>query len=225
MGLGTETVWGRLVDRLSGPGGLYSLGIAVFLVCGVGLQVTVAFLQDGAAMQRGLAAAAEHLVGNPSALAISLAMLIFCWSGEEYRRAWKNGPQTALSFRCRGDLISGVGALVLAVGLFLTGEVLLAVMSGTLHVFGKIGSAASLSSRQVLGLSPAAFRVIVLVSRGPAICLFLVSLVNAPSSVELLWTLPLLGTYALWIWADLLLVRADRAATSKPQGRGPTTPA
>ncbi|MFO1106513.1 MAG: hypothetical protein U1E34_10460 [Amaricoccus sp.] len=200
----------RIRARMAGPGGLYNIGNAIGLFGGLALAVLGAQASEGASLSGGLRAGYEHLAGSWAALSISLAMLIFFWSGELYHRAWAGGAPPDLRLNRRGDLLSGYGALALGLGLLLFGEPLLAATAGLLHAFGKFGSALHGPSA---GGWRDPYRVAVLVSRGPALALALAALVAAlalPEGVPLAAIAApalLILCYLIWARADLMLLR------------------
>jgi hypothetical protein len=67
---------------------------------------------------------------------MTVAAAIFLWGGEEYHRALADPFRTDARRKRRGDLVSGVGALVLGGGLCLLGTPALALTSGLLHAAG-----------------------------------------------------------------------------------------
>ncbi len=209
MATSTIAIPRALAGRLRGPGGLYNLGNALGLLSGLSLHVVATLGQGGPDLQQGLAAVADYLAGSASAVALTLAMLIFFWSGEHYHRAWDRGFPPDPVLNRSGDLSSGLGALVLGLGLFLMGDPLLAATAGLLHAFGKFGSALPHAVQHTLHLTPRACRRIVVVSRIPAVVLVVLSLEQAASAEAAFGALSLLGCYALWLWADLILLRAD----------------
>jgi hypothetical protein len=196
-----------LRDRLRGPGGYYNMGNALGLIVGVTLQIGVS---DTAAGALG-----DFLAGSGSAVALTLANLVFVLSGEAYHRAWSDGAPPDARLNRLGDTLSGVGAIGLGVGLLMLGHPLLALFSGLLHAFGKFGSALHGDSPIAFMPQdcPSLFRVAVLASRFPAImaAVFgLLALVSQPAlpAPELIATLTLLVSYLLWTKADLMLFDA-----------------
>ena len=177
--------WSALSHRLAGPGGYYNIGNAIGLVGGIALSVAAAGGDAGPSLRTVAHAAFDYLAGSTSALSVSVAMLIFFWSGEAYHRAWAGGfPPDARSNR-RGDLLSGYGAIALALGLFLLGQPLLAATAGLLHAFGKFGSARqhpAATGRKRRWPDP--YRTAVLLSRGPAIVLVVIALAEAFSATR-----------------------------------------
>jgi hypothetical protein len=197
-----------LVARLSGPGGLYNIGNVFGLASGIGLALAAAPGRASGAV------IADYLAGSVSAVAITVAMLIFLASGEAYHRAWAHGAPPDAGLTRLGDRLSGWGALALFVGLFLVGEMVLALASGLLHAAGKFGSGLDHPAiAAVKGRRPDPFRVAVLVSRVPAMLLLGLALGRAaldpaPAAAELIAPASLLFCYLLWARADLLLFRS-----------------
>jgi hypothetical protein len=187
--------------RLAGPGGLYNIGNALGLAGGLGFAVA------GAGAQGGLDAAMGYLAGSAAALWITLAMVVFFWGGEVYHRAWARGFPPDPTLNRQGDALSGLGALALGAGLFLTGQPVLAATAGLMHAAGKFGSAwPALGFGRVSG---DAFRLAVVASRAPAILLVLMDLgrimgggAGSPAPLMLL-----LACYLIWLRADILLLR------------------
>jgi hypothetical protein len=104
-----------LAARMAGPGGSYNLGNAFGLLSGIAVQVIL--VADGVPRMGSSALAAyDFLAGSPSAIALTLAMVIFFWSGEYYYRAWENGFPPDARATGLGDLPSGYGAVVLGLG-------------------------------------------------------------------------------------------------------------
>jgi hypothetical protein len=148
-------------------------------------------------------------------VALTLATLVFFWSGEEYRRAWVEGSQPDARRIRRGDLLSGVGAVFLGAGLLMVGDPLLAATAGLLHAAGKFGSAfdrgvaaggAGTDRRRL-------HRWAVVASRLPATligALGIAAVVLAPGGATagaLLMPVTLVLCYGLWTAADLMLLR------------------
>lgn len=195
-----------LRERLRGPGGWYNLGNAIGLAVGLGLQIVAMGTAQGLI---------GYLAGNASALALTVATLIFFWSGEVYHRAWAQGAPPDARLNRMGDVSSAVGALALGLGLLMLGQPLLALFSGLLHAVGKIGSAFSHQTALAFwpGHWPDGWRSAVLVSRFPAIGAALFGLSHilthtAVSTADLLTALSLLASYACWTKADLMLFRS-----------------
>lgn len=190
----------EMSQRLSGPGGLYNPGNALGLVGGLGFHLAA---QPGTGGVGG--AVLAYFAGSGGALAISLAMLIFFWSGEQYHRAWSRGGPPDARLNRRGDVSSGWGALMLGLGLLLTGQPVLAASSGLLHAAGKFGSALPAKVQSALPFGPGLCRGAVVASRLPALALVLV---EAEAGTQPLGAAALLtGCYLIWLTADLRLMR------------------
>ena len=191
-----------LVPRLAGPGGLYNLGNVVGLSMGLGLQLSHS---SGATADTVL----SHFSGSPEALCMTLANCVFMASGEVYHRAWANGFPPSAQLLWWGDFLSGVGALILAVALFLLGQPWLAATAGLLHAWGKFGSALHKSDDTAVFDWPMLFRRLVLASRVPAIIAtgFEFGIAAAQGSIAaMLAPATLLFCYLLWSQADILLM-------------------
>ncbi len=203
-----------LLARLGGPGGCYNLGNALGLAVGIGLQASQA--SGGVAGAAG--ATLAFLAGDASAVALTLATAVFFWSGEVYYRAWAHGAPPDAALNRRGDLLSGVGAIGLGIGLMTLGQPLLAAFSGLLHAAGKFGSAFHRTPGAGLRGWPAAwpdpFRSAVLASRVPAMLAALLDLqaglAGGASPAALAPPLTLLVCYLLWAKADLMLFAPTR---------------
>lgn len=197
---------------LSGPGGYYNLGNAIGLSGGIVLSVAAAGGPTGPTLSSGARAAFDYIAGSASAVSVSIAMLIFFWSGGIYRRAWTGGFPPDPRLNRRGDLLSGYGALALGLGLFLIGQPLLAATAGLMHAFGKFGSALR-PAGSGSGRWPLPYRSAVLISRVPAMVLLATTLVAAlsapggPAPTAVAAPGLLLVCYLLWARADLLLFR------------------
>jgi hypothetical protein len=203
--------------RLAGPGGLYNLGNAIGLAAGLLIQIESA----GPALTVADTArsVAAYLAGNGAALALTLATLVFFWSGEAYHRAFAGGGGPDARLLRHGDILSGIGATLLGAGLFALGDPVLALSSGLLHALGKFGSAVDFTrlgaSREREAELHIALRWTVVASRVPALLVAVVGLVAittmpaaTPAAAPMLLTL--LACYALWTLADLLLLRPAR---------------
>jgi len=205
--------------RMAGPGGYYNIGNGLGLVMGVAIQV--ATVPEGPTLTSGHAvlAAADYFAGSAAALALTLATLIFCWSGEAYHRAWTAAKAPDPRLNRLGDHLSGIGALALGVALFLSGEPLLAATSGLLHAAGKFASALHFPGRAALPGWPSdwpdPFRGAVLLSRLPALLAAglgigaaLPDVLSGGPLLPLAAPATLLICYLLWAKADLLLFRS-----------------
>ena len=201
--------------RRSGPGGLYNLGNAVGL--GAGLLLAVWSAGGTSGLGGAAAAMADYLAGSGSAVALTLATLIFFWGGEAYHRAWANPQEPDSILNRQGDLLSALGALVLGVALALLGNPLMAATAGFLHAAGKLGSALHRPGAPALpgwpGTWPEPFRSLVLLSRIPALLVALLALGEALSHPGAPFAEPLvlLVCTALWAKADLMLFGPAKA--------------
>jgi hypothetical protein len=217
----TPRVVAALRARLEGPGGCYNIGNAIGLL--VGLLVQVRSTAGPADLTLALAtrSVGDYFAGNAAAVALTLATIVFFWSGEEYHRAWAGGFPPLQRRNRNGDILSGVGALFLGAGLLALGEPLLAATSGLLHAAGKFGSAVDVGAlgggdriaRRLRDL----FRWSVVASRAPAIVAALLALgilVSTPGPIDAdaaIISATLVVCYALWTRADLMLLRPLRA--------------
>ena len=217
----TTTGWGDALhgtlrqtgQRLTGPGGYYNLGNAFGLTMGIAMQASAA----GSGMHSTADAAMTYLAGNAAAMALTAGTMVFFWSGEMYHRAWANGAPPNPVLNRRGDLSSGVGALILFVALLSLGHVMLAVTAGLLHALGKFGS--GWKWRPLPGWRPEwpdFFRTLVLASRAPAILATSLDLMRVAATADAatpasVWMTPLslLVCYLVWCKADLILFRAS----------------
>ena len=212
MGLQIATVNERLAQRLRGPGGLYNLGNALGLASGLALHVAVSFeVSANAGLAHGASAVADYFLGSIGAFSITIAMLIFFWSGERYHMAWADGAPPDPRLNRLGDISSGFGALALGFGLFMLGQPLLAATAGLLHAVGKFGSALPADLQDRLPFGPGVFRKSVVASRIPAIAVVWIQ-VNAAlmgnPSPPLAASACLLLCYVLWLKADVALFRS-----------------
>lgn len=205
----TKTDWiSGLKGRLGGPGGYYNIGNVFGFLTGLWLQVfaTKATTVIG------------FLIGSPSAIALTVSMVIFFWSGELYHRAWLAEPAPDAGLNKQGDVFSGYGALALGIGLLFLGQPLLAATAGLLHAAGKFGSAYSQGYIAPFWPKhwPDMWRSAVIVSRVPAILAVLIELGYIWSSPDqtnlpnLVGPISLLICYLLWARADMLLFRSSK---------------
>lgn len=195
-----------LAQRMSGPGGLYNLGNALGLLGGVTFHVAAVMAGGGA----GLGAVSDYFVGSLGATAITAAMLVFFWSGEQYHKAWAHGAPPDARLNRVGDLSSGFGALLLGLGLVLLGHPVLAASSGVLHAAGKFGSALPETLTARLPFGSGAFRSVVVASRLPALAAVVLDASAAVNAGELQGAAAaalLMLCYALWLKADVALMR------------------
>lgn len=206
-----------LAERLRGPGGYYNIGNVIGLAMGVGIQL--ASMPDAASGSRLWA----FFAGSPSACAMTIATIVFIASGEVYHRAW-NGGRPIERLNRIADLLSGIGAIVLGLALFMLGHPMLAAVSGLLSAAGKLGSAAvpRLPRTAWPHRWPDPFRSAVVVSRLPAMLVSVGELwIKAAAAIAGGPLLPaltpatLLVCYLLWAKADLLLFEDDQPATPR----------
>lgn len=193
--------------RLSGPGGLYNLGNALGLLGGVSFHVAAAM----AVGVTGWAAVLEYFVGSLGATAITVAMLIFFWSGEQYHKAWAHGAPPDARLNRLGDVSSGWGALALGLGLFLMGQPVLAATAGLMHAAGKFGSALPERVQARLPFGPGMFRGVVVASRLPALAAVVLEAQSAVASGDVQGAAAgalLVLCYGLWLKADVALMRS-----------------
>lgn len=207
--------------RLTGPGGLYNAGNAVGLATGIAMQVAGA--NSGAAgIGEAAVSAAGYLAGDASAVALTAATVLFFWSGEVYHRAWRSAGMAGRALHRRADILSALGTLILAVVFIGMGQIVLALAVTLLNTGGKLGSA--FAWPPLPGWRPDwpdPYRVAVLVSRVPAICVAIHELellmgrpeAGAPLG-DFVTPLSLLVCYVLWAAADLMLLQL-RPSTRK----------
>ena len=197
----------ELAQRLSGPGGLYNLGNGLGLLGGLSFHVAAA----AAVGVTGWSALSDYFVGSLGATAITVAMLIFFWSGEQYHKAWAHGAPPDGRLNRLGDVSSGWGALALGLGLFLMGQPVLAATAGLLHAAGKFGSALPERMQRRMPFGPAVFRAVVVASRLPALAavgLQLQSAVHLGDTQGMAAAGLLVLCYGLWLKADVALMRS-----------------
>ncbi len=202
---------GQFLQRISGPGGLYNLGNALGLVGGLSFHVAAAMAVAGSGLGHGANALVDYFVGSLGATAITMAMLIFFWSGEQYHKAWAHGAPPDGRLNRLGDVSSGWGALALGLGLFLMGHPVLAATAGLMHAAGKFGSALPEALLARLPNGPAVFRLTVVGSRIPALVAVLLQLQTAMAMGEaqpMAASGLLLLCYLLWLKADVALMRS-----------------
>jgi hypothetical protein len=205
-------------DRLKGPGGYYNIGNAFGF--GVGLAVAVAAAEHGSDISTAVTVAKDYVAGSPAAVALTTATGVFFWGGEEYHRAWVNGFPPDVARNRRGDLLSGVGAVALGVGLSLVGTPLLAATSGFLHAAGKFGSALDIKKTfKLAGRSISMADVCrdsVLLSRIPAVAVTALQIAHNVSALPVPQALQqsilpatMLVCLGVWAKADSMLMSED----------------
>lgn len=203
--------------RLAGPGGSYNIGNVLGLVVGIALQIAMA--PANGTDRTAATVLLDFLAGSSSATALTVATLVFCCSGEIYHRAWMRSPAPDPTLNRLGDFLSGIGALLFGLSLFLLGQPVLAATAGLLGAFGKFGSACQPDMRAI-GWWPAAwpdpFRSAVVVSRIPALAAAALGLANAGGEfAPTVQAATLIVCILLWVRADLLLFASHRS-TAKP---------
>ena len=207
---------GLLGGRLAGPGGLYNLGNALALGAGLAVQASAVETDRPGAL---LEAVRLYFVGSPGATALTAAILVFFVSGEAYCRAWRGGFPPDQRLNRWGDVLSGIGAVILTAALAAFGDLLLAALSGALLAFGKFGSAFRPEDSRRPDPWPFRFRLAVLASRFPALAALaaqvLTLLQTGAGPRALIMPAVMFGCYLIWARADLLLFAqrpAPRAA-------------
>lgn len=128
------------IRRVGEPGTLYNLGNALGFFAGLAAALGAAHGAEvaGATLWESTA---HYLAGSPAALALTTATAIFAVGGVVYSRAWADGAPPDRGLNRLGDLLSALGAICLAFGLFTLGDPVLAASAGVLHAAGKLGSA------------------------------------------------------------------------------------
>jgi hypothetical protein len=207
----SQTLRAAVLGRIKGPGGYYNIGNLLGLVSGVAVQWMQAAAHGSNDQTSVVHAIVAQHVGSLSAVALSLAMVVFFLSGEAYHRAWASGFPPDKALNRGGDWMSGVGAVFLGIGLLITGHPYLAATAGFLHAAGKFGSAWAAPSAGILWSArwPDLWRSLVLASRVPALLAATLSLATEASgegaAAAMITPATLIACYLLWIKADLLL--------------------
>jgi CRP-like cAMP-binding protein len=201
-------------------GRLYNIGNALGFFGGLAAALTTP--QTGAGQSATIwDRIFDYAAGNPSAIALTSATIVFFWSGLAYSRAWLNRSTLDVRLARLGDLLSAGGAILLGIGLLIIGNPALAASAGALHATGKLGSAVASSEN----LDPARWRTAVaglskdavLVSRVPGVLAAISGLAATDLHAQLL-SLNVLVCYLIWATADwMLLSRASliKAATAR----------
>lgn len=207
-----ERILHSAYSRLNDPGFLYNLGNGLGFA--VGVAVALAATAPEAQTQSISARLLAHVAGSPSAAALTAATAVFFWGGAVYSSAWKDGPPPDARLNRQGDILSGIGAVMLGIGLFLLGNPVLAAFAGVMHAVGKFGSA--LNTTIDGPQSPARSRIaalckdLVIVSRAPAILAGVLAVwremtvANDPSG--LLLSLSFVICCVIWAAADWKLL-------------------
>ncbi len=214
--IGAEMNLGKVPRRIGirpvDPGALYNLGNVLGFVVGLAVALGMSASDDVNTTHWDRAMA--HVMGSPAAVALSTATAVFFWGGILYGRAWSNGSLTDPKLNRWGDVLSGVGAAILGIGLIMLGNPWLAASAGAMHALGKFGSAlASTEPSQQALISErtgAFFKDLVLMSRVPAILAAAVALweeLTIPQSTQgLLLALTFVACCIIWATADWMLL-------------------
>jgi hypothetical protein len=202
---------------LGDPGHLYNIGNGLMLAGGVGGAVFAA-MGDGVSPERAIERIADHFIGTPPAVALTLATLVFIAGGAAYSKAWRNGGQAPDPvFNRRGDVLSAVGAAMLGIGLMMLGDALLATFAGLLHAGGKLGSAYAGKRRVRTPFGSLLLADIckdaVLVSRLPALLAAITGLLTVALAIgrleSIVLALSVIVSTVYWALADILLLRRN----------------
>lgn len=214
-------VLAAVLARMRGPGGLYNLGNIIGLSSGIFFALWSAPRGETSGSFDALIA---HLIGNPGNAALTIAMLLFIWSGEYYHKA-AHAPAAMLDYTLRrADMLSGIAAIFLSVSLVSSGNVMLALASSVLLAGGKFGSAVYSKKGWPVMVATTwpgtttrwrsqadVFRFAVILSRVPAVAALTVAIIGGVGHPVLtsgvLEATILLLCYVLWTKADLLLTR------------------
>lgn len=213
-----------ITARMRGPGGYYNCGNLLGLAVGLWLQVMSA--EAGSGWGNSIL---TYLAGNGSAVAMTVATVVFLFAGELYHRAWPaNGPPDA-RLNCWADLLSGVGAIALGIALWMLGQPVLAAASGALHALGKLASAVAPDGHRAWPRWPRTwpdpFRSAVVASRVPALLASGADLwpaaaaawAQAGPGLAMVMPATLFACYVLWTRADLLLFEGSKEPVAVAQ--------
>jgi hypothetical protein len=201
--------WLALRERVQGPGWYYNFGNAFGLATGILLHFATA-PQPQASAADSIEMLIAYLAGGPSAMLLTVAMIIFFWSGECYHRAWSSANPPDVSLNKQGDVLSGWGALALGLGLLILNQPVLALTAGLLHAAGKFGSAYLINKPPLWPAQwPDCWRTLVLLSRLPALMAVVLELsridMHSAAATDVLAPVWILICYLLWLRADILL--------------------
>ncbi|WP_188254961.1 hypothetical protein [Pseudaminobacter soli (ex Zhang et al. 2022)] len=219
---------GKVGSRVRDPGMLYNLGNALGFIVGLGIALAADVAQDdrASAWDRGIA----HVAGSPAAAALTAATVVFFWGGIAYTKAWSNGAAPNPRLNRQGDVLSGIGAILLGAGLIMMGNPWLAVSAGVLHAAGKFGSAlGGMATRQgsfVQSRVASLCKDLVLASRVPAVFVGAAALwrelIMLDSMERLLLSLSFMTCCLIWAAADWMLLSPDgwvRSVAARLAGR------
>lgn len=145
---------------------------------------------------------------------MTAATAVFFWGGIVYQRAWTAGVLTDSGLNRWGDVLSGVGAVILGAGLLMLGNPWLAISAGAMHAFGKFGSAlSSLGPSRPQSVAEhvgALCKDLVLASRVPAMLVgasaLWLELLQPQGIGELLLALSFIACCVIWAVADWMLL-------------------
>jgi len=202
----------RVGIRAVDPGALYNLGNVLGFA--VGLVVALDITASGSGHTTLWGRAMAHVVGSPAAVALTTATAVFFWGGIIYTKAWSGGPPPDSRLNRWGDVLSGVGAIILGIGLLMLGNPWLAASAGAMHALGKFGSALSgaVTSREALFSEHVGTfcKDLVLMSRAPAILAGAAALWQAFALQQgmqgLLLALSFMTCCIIWAVADWMLL-------------------
>ncbi len=205
----------RMASRISDPGILYNLGNSLGFIVGLGVALSADVSgNDTATIWHQ---AIKHIAGSPPATALTAATFVFFWGGLVYTKAWSNGAPPEPKLNRLGDVLSGIGAILLGAGLVMVGDLWLAASAGVLHAAGKFGSAlggtatwrGSLVQIRIADLC----KDLVLISRVPAVLVgaiaFSREIVALESLPGLLLSLSFMTCCLIWAAADWMLLSSD----------------
>jgi hypothetical protein len=203
---------GHIRVRSIDPGGLYNIGNVLGFV--TGFAVALSMDTSGGVTVAIWDRALSHVAGSPAGLALTAATAVFFWGGILYGKAWTGGTLTDPALNLWGDVLSGVGAIILGVGLLMICDPWLATSAGAMHALGKFGSALGSAAPSHLSLTSERTAVfgkdLVLMSRVPAVlagaAALWQALVLTYSVQELLLALSFMACCIIWAVADWMLL-------------------
>ena len=186
------------VSFFDNPGKLYNAGNIVAL--GVGLLDCMVLSQ--AKLGATFAALNNFFIGSWPAIFTSLAVIFFFINGQKYASAWANGYPPNVHDNKMGDGLSGLGAILIGVGLigFSQGNLgfYLAIITTLLHAGGKFGSFANWQSERF-------FKILPFVSRATYILALVATLFTSIEPWHEIVPWGLIAAAMIWARADWLL--------------------
>lgn len=221
MGRRSSTRRVGLRDSLADAGFIYNLGNFIGFFGGMVVFVSTVVPSDP--RSSGIVGTIlNYVFGDAAALLMTASTLVFFVGGRAYERGAASGRGPYW-----GDILSGVGAILLGAALMALGSPVLAATSGLLHAAGKFGSAVLTRSGSADRLAPwsDAFRITVLASRTPAFAVAALQLsaptAGGPGPTGLALPAVMMACYLLWSFADILLIQSVplfhyRAAAGRP---------